>query len=260
MNPNPKACIALVTEKPLEVCKDHYLLKINIKQNYSAPGQFVNIKIGDLEPLLRRPFSIYNQNSNTIEIIFRIVGKGTKLLKDIKAQSLLDVIGPLGHGFSIAENKSVLLIGGGVGNAPLYYLARTLNTGNNKIHYIYAARSKEFIFNKNDFKAIADMFYLYTDNGSEGQKGTAGDAAAAILQQNKFDIIYTCGPSVMMKAIAGIAKQSDTPIEASLENYFGCGIGLCFGCAVETISGIKRACVDGPVFDGRIVNWDSLLK
>jgi NAD(P)H-flavin reductase len=104
------------------------------------------------------------------------------------------------------------------------------------------------------------MFYLYTDNGSEGRKGTAGDAASDLLQKNKFDIIYTCGPAVMMKAIVDIAKNIDTPIEASLENYFGCGIGLCFGCAVETASGIKRACVDGPVFDGRIVNWDSLLQ
>jgi len=243
-------------EKPEEVSKDHYLIKIDIGQSISQPGQFANIRIGEI-PLLRRPFSIYDHNSNIIKIIFKVIGKGTGILKDFNPGNI-DVIAPLGSGFSICENKKVLLAGGGVGNAPLYYLAKNLKTKGNSIHYIYAAKAKEFIYNKNEYRSVSDVFHIATDDGSEGFKGIAADAVREILRENNFDMVYTCGPSIMMKSIAGLFSNSGTPIEVSVENYFGCGVGLCFGCTIETTAGFKRACMDGPVFDGRIIKWDAL--
>jgi dihydroorotate dehydrogenase electron transfer subunit len=251
--------MALLIEKPLEVCKDHYLLKIDINQNLSHPGQFANIRVGATDPLLRRPFSIYDHKENIIEIIFKVVGKGTGILKNIIQTGYLDVIAPLGRGFSIPEKKNVLLIGGGVGNAPLYYLTKKLKEKNNIVNYLYAARSKEFIFYENEYRLIADEFYITTDNGSYGRKGMACDILSELTRAEKYDIVYTCGPAIMMTGIVNIFKELETPVEVSFENYFGCGIGLCFGCAVETTTGIRRACVDGPVFDGRIIKWDALL-
>ncbi len=248
--------MAYLIEKPQEVCKDHYLLKIDIDQSVSHPGQFANIKIGNMDPLLRRPFSIYDHNGNVIEIIFKVIGKGTGLLKNITEAGHIDVIAPLGHGFSIQEKKNTLLIGGGVGNAPLYYLAKTLKAKKNKIHYLYAARSKDYIYNKNKYVLISDKFILATDDGSDGCKGLAGDIAAEVLHENNYDIVYICGPAAMMKNITGLLRSNNAQLEVSVENYFGCGIGLCSGCIVETSSGLLRACVDGPVLDGRIINWE----
>jgi dihydroorotate dehydrogenase electron transfer subunit len=219
--------MAFLIEKPKQLCEDHYLLKIEIDGNISHPGQFANIKIGDTDPLLRRPFSIYDHNGNVIELIIRVVGKATVLLKDITAASYIDVIAPLGHGFSIPADRKTLLIGGGVGNAPLYYLAKELRAGNNQIHYLYAARSKEYIYNKTEYGLLCDEFIIATDNGSEGRKGLAGDIAKDMLRENNYDIVYTCGPEVMMRNIARLLKNNNAQFEVSVENYFGCGIGLC---------------------------------
>jgi dihydroorotate dehydrogenase electron transfer subunit len=252
--------MAILIEKPLEVCKDHYLLKIDINQKSSHPGQFVNIKIGETVPLLRRPFSIFDHTDNIIEIILKVVGKGTEILKNITKTGYLDVMAPLGNGFSIPEKKHSLLIGGGVGNAPLYYLAKKLKSKNNIVHYLYASRSKEYIFKEIEYQSVSDKFQITTDDGSYGRKGLAGDITQELSRADKFDVIYTCGPTAMMAGIVDIFKKFNLPIEVSLENYFGCGIGLCSGCAVETTEGIKRACVDGPAFDGRYIKWGTLLQ
>jgi dihydroorotate dehydrogenase electron transfer subunit len=254
-----KNSMASLIDKPLQVCKDHYLLKIDINQELSHPGQFANIKIAGTDPLLRRPFSIFDHKDNIIEIIFKVIGKGTEILKDISQAGYIDVIAPLGHGFTIPENKNALLIGGGVGNAPLYYLAKKLKTKSNIVNFLYASRSKEYIFNENEYKSISDNFYITTDDGSMGMKGMASDIALELTRANKFDIVYTCGPAAMMASIVNIFGKLDIPVEVSLENYFGCGIGLCFGCTIETITGLKRACIDGPAFDGRTIKWNTLL-
>ena len=252
--------MAFLIEKPLQLCSDHYLLKIDTGHPLSSPGQFVNIKIADTDPLLRRPFSIFDHKDNIIEIIFRVVGKGTEILKNIDKSCELDVIAPLGSGFTIAENRNVLLVGGGVGNAPLYYLAKKLKEKNNTVHYVYASRSKEYIFNEKEYRKISDNFYLTTDDGSCGCKGVACDLMPDLTKSNDFDFIYTCGPAIMMAGIVDAFKESGTHIEVSMENYFGCGIGLCYGCTIETYKGLKRACIDGPVFDGKAIKWDTLLQ
>lgn len=245
---------------PLEVATDHYLIQIQSESTKPEPGQFINIRFNNTltDPLLRRPFSIYNYENNIMDIIFRVAGKTTALMRDSLQPGIIDILGPLGNGWTINKDKKVLLIGGGVGNAPLYYLARELKNNNCQVDCIYGARSLNYIYGKKDFENVCDNFIITTDDGSCGLKCLVVDPLIKLLMENNYDYIYTCGPTPMMKGVVNILKDYSIPVEVSLENYFGCGIGICSGCSVTTSNGLKKACVDGPVFDGRIIDWNTL--
>ncbi|MCL2155856.1 MAG: dihydroorotate dehydrogenase electron transfer subunit [Leptospirales bacterium] len=247
----------LLLNQPELLSKDHYLLKIEMKETDFYPGQFINIKAShNTDPLLRRPISIFDAEGNTISIVVRVIGKGTELISRMEPGDI-DIIGPLGKGFTIEKNKNVLLIGGGVGNAPLYYLMKILKQEGTKITYIYSVRNKDFIFEKNKYQALADDFIITTDDGSEGIKGIAIYVSKDKISSKNYDRIYCCGPDPMMEKVVQIADIS-TPVEISVENYFGCGVGICVGCTIDTIEGYKRACIDGPVFDARTILWDKM--
>ncbi len=246
----------LISKKSEELCKDHYLLKIKADDIISSPGQFVNIKISEMtDPLLRRPFSIHNHENGMIEIVFRVVGKGTKILRELERPEAVDVLGPFGRGFSPIKNGSTLLIGGGVGNAPLYYLAKKLKANGNRVVYLYGSKSKDLVFLHDKFQSASDEFILATDDGSLGKKGMITEYARELLNNSSFDHVYSCGPEVMQKTVVQLMKGKASPVEVSLEKNFGCGFGVCYGCTLETEDGLKRTCVDGPVFDGRIIRW-----
>jgi len=247
-----------IISTPEKLCKGHYLLHIECDED-CLPGQFVSFKLGRFtDPLIRRPFSIFNKNGNDIEVVFKENGRVTSMLKNMTDFSDVDVSGPYGRGFTITENENVLLIGGGVGNAPLHYLSKVLKTKNNNINFIYAARSQEFIYCGDRFCTESNEICYVTDDGSFGDKGFAADKLKAVIEKTKFSRAYICGPTVMMKSCAEILIKENIPLEVSLENYFGCGIGICSGCSVDTIDGKKRACVDGPVFDGSKLLWQYL--
>jgi dihydroorotate dehydrogenase electron transfer subunit len=249
--------MAILLNDPEAVARDHYLLKIQMDGDVFRPGQFISIKTTETtDPLLRRPFSIFDADGENITIIVRIIGKGTEIIRKMK-KGEINILGPSGNGFTIETNKNVLLLGGGVGNAPLFYLLKSLKAGNNKMTYIYSARNNNFIFMKQKYMDIADNFTVTTDDGSEGVKGFAVDIMSDIISCKGYDRIYCCGPDPMMRKVVEIADPG-TPVEVSVENYFGCGVGLCMGCTVDTISGYRRACVDGPVFDGRTILWDRM--
>lgn len=249
----------LLLEKPSEISKDHFLFKIDIGSGNSFPGQFANIRVGrNTDPLLRRPFSIHDHYDNTIELVIKETGKGTRYLINNTEPGDIDIIAPLGKGFSLCANKNILLIGGGVGNAPLYYLAKKLKENNNNINYLFAAKSAEYIYNRDKYSGISDNLLLSTDDGTCGLKGSADEIVKILLRHEKFERIFICGPLPMMKSIAEFILRTDIPFEVSLENYFGCGIGLCSGCAVETTGGIVRACMEGPVLNGRDIIWNLL--
>lgn len=249
--------MALLLNNPEPVAKDHFLLSMQMKNCSFRPGQFINIKTAaGTDPLLRRPFSIFDAEGDTLKIVIRVIGKGTELLSEMQPGEI-DVIGPSGNGFTIENGKNVLLVGGGVGNAPLYYLMKDLKNKGNRITYIYCARSGEYIFEMDKYRAIADEFIVTTDDGSEGVKGFATVVMADKISMEGYDRIYTCGPDPMMEKVVKLA-HADTPVEVSVENYFGCGVGLCVGCTVDTVTGYRRACVDGPVFDGRSILWDKM--
>ncbi|MCU0821955.1 MAG: dihydroorotate dehydrogenase electron transfer subunit [Spirochaetes bacterium] len=246
----------IISDRSGELCKDHFLLKIKADDIISYPGQFVNIRISETtDPLLRRPFSIHNHENGIIDVIFRVVGKGTGILKKLESHGAIDAAGPFGRGFTLIKNSSVLLIGGGVGNAPLYYLSRKLKDLGNRVVYLYGSKTGDLVFLREKFGSAVDEFVLATDDGSMGKKGIITEYAGELLKYSNFDRVYSCGPEIMQKTIVDLMKDKSTPVEVSLEKYFGCGYGVCYGCTVETIDGLKRTCADGPVFDGRIIKW-----
>lgn len=225
------------------------------------PGQFVNVKVdAGSDPLLRRPFSVYDYENGILRIVVKRVGRGTNRMALYAADEMVDILGPLGKGFSVPEDARVLLVGGGVGNAPLFFLARELREAGSRVTCVYGMRSAEYVYCAGEYRDACEEFIIATDDGSEGTKGTVADVMPGLLDRTQYDAICACGPLRMLEAVTGIAVERAVPIEVSLENYFGCGVGLCVGCTVETTSGNRRACVDGPVMDGSAIVWSSLEK
>lgn len=252
--------MARLIDNPLTVAKDHILLRLRFDDAPApAPGQFINIRTAAFtDPLVRRPFSVFDYREGTFEIVVRLIGRGTRLLGEMRAGAEVDALGPLGNGFTLIEGGRALLVGGGVGNAPLFYLARELERRGTVTDYVYGARSTDLIYQRERFASTVSRFHLSTDDGSEGRRGYCTEIGRELLKRGVYDRIYVCGPTPMMEGMVRIASESPAPVEVSMENYFGCGIGLCSGCTVEIPSGLKRACVDGPVMDGREILWDSV--
>ena len=214
------------------------------------PGQFVNILVPDTQKtFLRRPISICDVNyaENELRFYIRIVGNGTQTLSHLKQGDNLNILYPLGNGFTVENVKNPLLVGGGCGIAPLLYLAKTFYNKNISPTVLMGGQTANALSWTSDFDLIADTHRI-TDDGTSGEKGLI--TQHSIWQNiNKFDRIYTCGPEVMMKAVAKMADEKKIPCEVSLENAMACGIGACLCCVTETTEGNQCVCVNGPVFD-----------
>jgi dihydroorotate dehydrogenase electron transfer subunit len=226
----------------------------------AQPGQFVNVRVADsFEPLLRRPFSIHGVKASKISIIYRILGKGTQFLSERKPGEFLDIIGPLGNGFDyrLAPDKTrrvkPILIAGGMGVAPLVFLAEKLKL--NPPLVLIGARTKKQIICPQEFKSRGCLVKLATDDGSVGFKGKVTDLLSILLEQVKPLRIFSCGPHLMLKAVARIAAENKIIARLSLEEHMACGVGACLGCEVLTKSGYKSVCKDGPVFHGQEIIW-----
>jgi dihydroorotate dehydrogenase electron transfer subunit len=227
----------------------------------ALPGQFVNIKVADsLEPLLRRPFSIERTSGSKIEILYEVLGKGTQVLSRRQSGEFLNVIGPLGNGFdyrpSTVAHRRPILIAGGMGVAPLAFLAEKLTKLETLV--LIGAKTNSQILCEKEFKDLGCNVKIATDDGSRGFKGKVTELLKRVLRtaDNKQQItIYACGPRPMLKEISCLSKQYSIPAQVSLEEHMACGIGACFGCAVNTIDGYKRACKDGPVFKAEEITW-----
>ena len=213
------------------------------------PGQFVNLKCSQLhDPLLRRPISIFDADKEEGEIylLIKIVGKGTNLLSMLEKGDKLDVLGPLGNSFPKDDFRNPLLVAGGIGIAPLHFLAKNLN--NPKL--IWGAKSEKEFFFLEELSEIARLF-LFTEDGSLGEKGLATDKLPSLSQGH--DVIFACGPVLMLKEVVKIAREIGIPSFISLEERMACGFGACLGCAVRTIKGYKILCKDGPILPGEEV-------
>ena len=249
--------MAILLNRPEKVADDHFMMKIKVPGVTFIPGQFINIKVSPgTDPLLRRPFSIFDAEGDVATVIIRVIGKGTELLSRMEPGEI-NITGPSGNGFTMEDNKNLLLVGGGVGNAPLFYLMKELKKRGNRVTYIYCARSSSYIFCPEMFEKTADEFIITTDDGSAGIKGFATDVMKDKISSGEFDRVYCCGPDPMMEKTSSMVNKN-TEVEVSVENYFGCGVGLCVGCTVDTVDGYRRACVDGPVFDGRKILWENM--
>jgi dihydroorotate dehydrogenase electron transfer subunit len=236
------------------------------------PGQFVHLRLPASGPhTLRRPFSVFATDANRglIEIVYQVVGEGTRFLTEVEPGTVLDLIGPLGRGWRVpAGARSALLVAGGVGIAPLNMLVSQL-LARARVCLVTGAQSAERLISLslplpllvasassaatgggNRLSTITT-----TDDGSAGRRGFTTDVARELLEQESFDYVATCGPEPMQRIVAELALAAGVPCEVSLERRMACGIGACLSCAVTTRTGIQRACVDGPVFDAGEVLW-----
>lgn len=226
-----------------------FLLEFEANIENINPGNFISILCEN--KTLRRPFSIAGVNEGKIQIIYKIKGDGTAYMSKLRKNDRISIIGPLGNCFNI-NNKKSLLIGAGVGIAPIKFLAEKLNK-NNIEHKILAGMQSMIILN------LATNIKIYTDDGSSDNKGSIIDNLEQDITEYNPEIIYTCGPKIVMKKAVEIAKKYNIPIETALERDFACGTGVCMGCVVEIMVNDtpinKRICKDGPIFDGRTVLW-----
>ncbi len=213
----------------------------------TAPGQFVNIQLDGL--FLRRPISVCDYSENTLTIIYKVVGKGTKQLSEMRTGKM-DVLTGLGNGYdlSVSGDRPVLL-GGGVGVPPMYRLAKDLIAQGKKVSVILGFNTKNEVFYEKAFKALGADVTVTTVDGSYGVKGFVTDA----LKNIDYTYFYTCGPEPMLKAVY---KASVTSGQMSFEKRMGCGFGACMGCSCKTITGYKRICKEGPVMRKEEILWE----
>jgi dihydroorotate dehydrogenase electron transfer subunit len=244
---------------------DHYLLTIDSPAvgREARPGQFVMVKVADTPfPLLRRPLSIHDAGESGIELFFKIAGLGTGILAGKRPGDPVDILGPLGKGFTVsggARGKNAFLVGGGRGIAPLYFLGRELKALGALVTVFYGGRCQLDIPLKDKLEAAGLRLLCSTDDGSFGFRGLVTELLHLELDKTPADILFACGPDPMMKAAAGMARDRRIPGEFSLESIMGCGIGACWGCVHrirnEGGDGWVKICEEGPVFPGDRIVW-----
>lgn len=223
----------------------------------AQPGQFVTVRVNKLhQPLLRRPFGVAGADraAGTFSLMYRIVGETTELMDAMEAGEPISVVGPLGHGFHLGAKRG-LLVGGGMGLAPLHFLAQA--DPDHKMEVIVGGRTKAEVFWADLFKDKTAKQYETTDDGSYGVKGTVNAVLPGLLDTGQYDCVYVCGPSPMMKAVVEVVDQYGVPCQVSLEKYMGCGLGACLSCSCEGKGGKRmKICKDGPVFwSQEVVEW-----
>jgi len=239
----------------------HYLLKMDtggVNAGFE-PGQFVEVLVpGSKDAFLRRPISIHDvaDDNKSFTMMIKIVGEGTRVLSEIREGDELDIVFPLGHGFTLPQrSKKVLLVGGGCGVAPLLYLARRIKFLNVEVSVLIGGKTANDILEADEYRKYAEVAIM-TENEELGEKGMVTDHHWMKDGLKDFDFVYTCGPDPMMKAVAKLADEAGIGCEVSLENLMACGIGACLCCTVHTHEGNVRACVEGPVFNALdIIGW-----
>ena len=204
------------------------------------PGQFVEIAVP--ECYLRRPISVCDIEGDTMTLVYKVVGKGTALMAQMKAGEQLDILTCLGNGYDLSKaGDEVLLVGGGVGVPPLVFAAKELRKQGKSVRVVMGFNSRSEVFAEQTFAALGCKVEVCTMDGSYGTKGVVTDLLGA-----HEPYYYACGPLPMLKALIGKAGIHG---EVSMEERMGCGVGICVGCSIETKDGIKRVCKEGPVFD-----------
>ena len=227
-------------------------------------GQFVQVRVDDAQhTYLRRPISIHDVDykNRTITLLVQRVGEGSNKIADTELNDTLNIIYPLGNGFTLPvgtrqatsiQATSVILVGGGIGIAPLYYLGKMLKEKGIEPQFLLGGRSKSDLIMLEDFEAVGKV-YITTNDGSLGEEGFV--TQHSIWKEKKFDMIYTCGPKPMMMALTKMARENNIDCEVSLENLMACGLGACLCCVENTIEGHVCVCKEGPVININKLLW-----
>lgn len=251
---------ALITENE-QVASGVFALKLYEPDIASAtkPGQFVHVRVSHDSPrILRRPISVHWKTSDTFVLLYHVVGAGTDELSTLVPGDSVDVLGPIGRGWSPPQDvKRALLVIGGLGSAPLAMLAHDLRARGVEVDVAVGAPTAVRLVGLEPYRESACSLSISTDDGSRGDAGYCTQAAGRLLDSNTYEYVATCGPEPMQRIVAQMAAEHAVMCEVSLERRMACGIGACLSCVVETRTGPKRACVDGPVFDASEVVWDA---
>lgn len=244
-----KSTFIIVSNK--EIATRSYRLRLmgNCYGHIPAPGQFVDIAIPGF--YLRRPISVCDADNLSITLIYKIIGGGTEALSRMKEGDTVELLLPLGHGFTPEACKDkALLVGGGLGSAPMYFLAKTLLEQGKQVSVVLGFNRSDEIVLQSEFRSLGIEPVIATMDGSAGVKGFVTDAIRQTAPE--FDFFYCCGPMPMMSSLC---RTLDCHGEASLEERMGCGAGFCYGCSCHTTVGTKRICKDGPVFKKEEIAW-----
>ena len=229
-----------------------------VKKEGLMAGQFLHIACGE-GLLLRRPISVCmvqeDEPQDTARVVFEVRGEGTKWLAQRQVGDKVNVLGPLGNGFTVTPNDRLLLVGGGIGVPPL--LGQAAFTAKNSTA-ILGFRSADRTMLVEDYRDYCEAVYLCSDDGSLGRHGFVDAQLKDILEKDKnFTAVLACGPKPMLKNVAKVAAEYGVPCQVSLEERMACGVGACLGCAVQMADGtMKHVCKDGPVFDAKEVDWN----
>jgi dihydroorotate dehydrogenase electron transfer subunit len=247
--------------RPLGSAYFHMGIRTDGGYGASVPGQFVMLRLGHRKsPLLRRPFSIHrlvtrNGRVIGIELLYKVVGEGTKILSSCREGDRLDMLGPLGNGFSVSDTHgAIFLAAGGIGIAPLLFLSDDLLKKGfdlTRMTLFLGGKSKADLLCKEIFAEMGMTVTTTTDDGSEGDQCYVTHPLETAVNRRVPDVIYACGPIAMLKCVVGIAEQHSISCQISMETTMACGIGVCLGCAVEPSGDDRKylhACRDGPVF------------
>ncbi|MCD7740450.1 MAG: FAD-binding oxidoreductase [Candidatus Gastranaerophilales bacterium] len=233
------------------VSVNSYYIEIECDKPVEAKaGQFISIYCNNLT--LRRPFSVFSNNEGKIGILFKERGKGTAYIKSLNTGDFIDIIGPLGNGFNI-KNKKSLLIGAGIGAAPVAFLKSKLDKENIENLFISG------FLTRNEIPDCITVNKIYTDDGSIGEKGSILDYVEEHILNYKPQIMYTCAPYIVLKSIAQLGIKYNIETQTAMEKVMACGIGVCRGCVIDIMKDGKiqnaAVCKDGPVFSGNEVIW-----
>ena len=234
----------------------YYIMRVKSPEiaKVAVAGQFSMLQPKNTITRLRRPISIHSVDkvNGEMEYYYEVLGAGTKEFATLNAGDTINIQGPLGKGFDVAvENKKVVAVGGGLGIAPLKDLLMQLKDKNEVVN-IAGGRNAKHLSILSSFPSTIKTL-TSTDDGSMGYKGTVVDILREYLKENKVDIIYTCGPHVMMVAVARVAKEFGVRCQVSLEERMACGVKACMGCSIPTTKGMQKVCYDGPVFEAEEV-------
>ncbi len=254
-----KYCLDLTVKSVEHINEKYVLLKLTDENPLPEmlPGQFVEIQVdGSKTTFLRRPISIndVDREDNTLHLLIACIGDGTRQLGTLSVGVKVNIMLPLGNGFTMPESsdKKHLLVGGGVGVAPLMYLGRKIKEMGGEPTFLLGARSKKDLLLIDEFKEIGRVF-ITTEDGTEGEKGFVTNHS--VLSNETFDMISTCGPKPMMMAVARFAAKAGVECEVSLENKMACGVGACLCCVEDTLNGHVCVCKEGPVINIKKLKW-----
>ncbi|MDO4745939.1 MAG: sulfide/dihydroorotate dehydrogenase-like FAD/NAD-binding protein [Bacillota bacterium] len=252
----------IVSKRKLNDSMTWLVIEAPLVARKAKPGQFIILRTDEYGERIPLTMAGHDSEKGTIDIIYAAIGRTTMLLDQFEeGDALADVVGPLGKPTHMEGLKKVAVVGGGTGNALAYPLATGMHDAGIEVDMIAGFKNKEMVILEDEFRAGTDNLYITTDDGSYGEKGFTTDKLKELIDAgNKYDEIVAVGPPMMMKFVCKIAEDYGIPSVASLTAYMVDGTGMCGGCRCVVGGENKFVCVDGPEFDGSLVDWDELIK